>query len=241
MKGKYGFTLVEILIYAAVFSVSAVFLVNILTSITNIQLKQASVNEVNQQISFVSETVKRYIRESSVVSNSAGTASSSLSLRMASSSLDPTIFYTDSSMLYMQEGTSTAVALTNDKVLVSNFSVTKYENPGGNAVVQVDLTIDYNSSSTQGKVSQTWRSAIARVSAATFDSSILPNADGTLNLGASGAKWQDAYFGGTVRSAGDIAFTGSSVGLILVSPSSTCFRLGVSNEGIVTTSSVACP
>ncbi|MDO8556924.1 MAG: type II secretion system protein [Candidatus Jorgensenbacteria bacterium] len=242
LKARGGFTLVEILIYATIFSVSAVFLVNILAAITNIQLRQASVNEVNQQLSFVSEMIKRSVRESSAISNTAGTASSSISLLMASSSLSPTVFYTNLSVLYMQEGTSTAVALTNDKVAVNNFSATKYENPGGTAVVQVDLTLDYNTSSTQSKVSQTWRSAIARVSAATFDSSLLPNADGTLNLGASSAKWQDAYFGGTMRSAGDIAFTSSSIGLILESTSSTCARLGVNNAlSAITLDPVACP
>ena len=243
MNQRSGFTLVEVLIYATVFSVSAVFLVNILATITNIQLKQTSMNEVNQQLSFVSETIKRYVRESSVITNTAGVASSSLALRMASSTLDPTIIYVDASStaMHLSQGTSTSITLTNDKVTVGNFSITKFENPGGMAVVQIDLTLDYNSTGAQSKASQTWRSAIARVSAATFDSSLLPTTNGSLNFGASDAKWNDAYFGGTVRSVGDIGFTNSSVGLVLVSPSSTCFRVGVSNTGIITTSSVACP
>ncbi|MFA6365530.1 MAG: type II secretion system protein, partial [Candidatus Paceibacterota bacterium] len=52
-REESGFTLIEILIYAVIFSVSAVFLVNILTSITQTQVRQTSINEVNQQVSFV--------------------------------------------------------------------------------------------------------------------------------------------------------------------------------------------
>ncbi len=254
-SGRAGFTLVEVLIYAAVFAVSAVFLVQILTTVTRTQLKQTSANEVNAEVSFVAETIQRLVRESALVENDAGVATSTLRLRTTASSTDPTLVYVDASStaIYLQQGSSSAVPLTDDKVTVGNFSITKFENVGASAVVQVDLTLNYNTSAEQSKASQTWRGAITRVSAATFDSSILPSSDGALNLGGSSSRWQDGYFSGSlglgtspvsgakIKSTGNVGFTTSTVGLVLVSPNGTCYRLGISNAGVYTTSTVTCP
>jgi len=261
-KSKHqGFTLIELLIYAAVFSVSAIFLVNILTAVTQTQVRQTSINEVNRQISFVSDTVQRLVRKSSLIDNTAGEATSTLTLRMASSSVDPTIIYTNASgtAIYLKQGTSTSIALTNDKVTVGGFSVTKFENPGSVSVVQVNLTLSYNTTNQQAAISKTWQSAIARVSAATFDSSILPNSDGAYDLGGITTKWNNGYFSnnlqisgsiglGTtpslsakIKSAGDISFTSSASGLVLMAPDGTCYRLGISNAAAFTTSTVTCP
>jgi len=254
-KIRGGFTLVEILIYTAIFAVSAVFLLNILTSTTRIQIRQSSQNEVNQQITFVASTIQKLVRDSSMIQNEAGVSSSTLMLRMPSSSLDPTKIFVDASStaVYVQQGTGLAIALTNDKVSVGNFSVTKFESSGGLAVVQVDLALDYKTTNPQAKFTRTWRSAISRISAANFDYSIVPNANNSYDFGNSSNNWRDAYFGGSIglgtspvsgakiKSTGDFGFTTSSVGIILMSPSSTCYRLGISNIGNIATSSVACP
>lgn len=266
MKRRAGFTLIELVIYIAIFGVSAVFLVAILTSVTRTQVRQASGNEVNQQLSFLSLTIQRLVRDASLIENETGVASTTLKLRMASSTLDPTLVYVDASStaVYLQEGTSTAIRLTDDKVTVGNFSVTKQEPSGGLAVVQVDLTLDYNTTAVNAKASRTWNGAIARISAATFDSSVLPNITGNLDLGSASLNWANAYFSGDVTigtngqlgvggnpsalsttkvlaTDGDIGFSTSTYGLILKSTAGSCFRLGVSAAGAITTSSVTCP
>lgn len=254
-KNRSGFTLIEVLIYAAVFAVSAVFLVQILTTVTRTQLKQTSANEVNAQVSFVAETIQRLVRESALIENEAGTPTSTLRLRTTASSTDPTLIFADASStaIYLQQGTAAAIPLTDDKVTVGNFSIIKFENPGAPAVVQVDLTLNYNTSAEQSKATQTWRGAITRVSAASFDSSVLPTSDGSLNLGGSSARWQDGYFSGSlglgatpvvdakIKSSGNIGFTTSTAGIVLMSPNGTCYRLGISNAGGYTTSTITCP
>lgn len=255
---SFGFTLIEILIYAAIVGVSAVFVVGILTSITRSQLRQASVNEVNQQLSFVASTIQKLVRDSSLVENDAGTASTTLVLRMSSSSLDKTFIYASGTAIYLEQGSSTIggvtpVPLTNDKVNVSNYSVTKYENPGGLAVVQVDLTLDYNTATPQAQVTQSWRSAISRVTAATFDSDILPNSNNTRDIGNAINGWRDAYFarrigigaapvsGFNLKTTGDIGFSTSSAGVVFMAPDGNCFRLTVNSSYKLATSSVSCP
>lgn len=263
-----GFTLIELLIYGAIFSVAAVFLVNILTAVTRTQLRQTSVNEVNQQLTFVAGTVQRLVRESAVVENAAGVSSTTLVLRMPSSTLDKTFVYASGTAIYLEQGSSTlgaasASLLTNDKVTVTGFSVKKFENPGGLSVVQFDIALSYNSSSTMSQVTRTWSGAVARISAATFDSSLLPSTSGDLDVGGASFNWNNAYFSGNVsigtdgrvgvgtspsalsttkiKSTGDVGFSTSTYGLILMAPNSTCYRVTVNNAGTLVTTATTCP
>jgi prepilin-type N-terminal cleavage/methylation domain-containing protein len=266
MNRRSGFTLIELIIYMAIFGVSAVFLVSILTSVTRTQVRQASGNEVNTQLSFVSNTIQRLVRSASQIANEAGVASTTLVLRMASSTLDPTYIYVDASStaIFLQEATSTPIRLTDDKVSVANFSVVKQEPSGGLAVVRVDLTLEYSTTGNQSKASRAWSGAIARISAATFDSGILPNATANLDIGSASLLWRDAYFSGDVTigtngqlgvggnpsalsttkilvTGGDIGFATSTYGIILKSTGSNCFRVGVSDAGALSTTATTCP
>lgn len=254
-----GFTLVEILVYVAIFAISATFLVAILGVVLKIQNRQSSVNEVNQQISFVNATVQRLVQTSSLVENATGTVSNSLTLRMASPALDPTKIYLSNDVVFLQQGNSSPVSLTNANVSVDVFSVTKHENPGGPAVVQIDLSLSYNSSNPQAQVTRTARTAVTRISAATFDSSVVPNSNGAWDVGTQSNKWKDGYFSGNVtvdgkagigtspsgsaiiKSSGDIGFSASGIGLILKAPGGTCYRLGINNGGSFATSVATCP
>lgn len=260
-----GFTLIELLIYAAIFSISAVFLVNILTSVTQTQIRQTSTNEVTQQISFVSNNIQRMVREASLIENDAGVASSTIRLRTNASSTDPTLIYLDqtASAIMLKQGSNQPIQLTNDKVTVGTFSATKFENPGGNAIVQIDLALSTNTAIDRAKVTKFWQGAITRISAATFDSDLLPNSSNVLNLGGSGSTWKDGYFAGGVniigklgvgtqpsdisglstgiKVNGDISFMSTGTGVILKSPGGTCYRLSVANDGSLSTASATCP
>lgn len=257
MKDKGGFTLVELLIYVSIFSIAAIFLVAILMAVVKIQTRQSSSNEINQQLTFVSNTIRALVQESSNVETTAGTATTTLTLRMASSSRDSTLIFSSGTAVYLTEGTSSPVMLTDSNIRVDNFRVTKYENPGALALVQVDMSFTYNSSSTATPITRSLRTGIARISAATFDSSVSPNSNNAYDLGSTSYNWRDAYFGGNVgigtvpvsgtklKTTGDIAFTTSSavgsVGLVLMSTNGSCFEVGISNTGTFTTSSVSCP
>lgn len=248
-----GFSVIELLVYIGIFVASAVFLVSILIVFTQIHVKQSSVNEVNDQVSFVNSTVSRLIRGSSLVETDTGSATSTLTLRMSSSTLDQTLVYASGTILYVEEGSYDPVPITDSKVTIDSFLVTKYENPGGHALVQVDLTMSYNTENIRSKFTRTVRTAISRVSAATFDSNILPNTGGTYDIGSASYSWNDAYFSGNVgigvspssaaslKATGDISFTTSTKGLILVSPGGSCYRLTIDSSLQLATSSVSCP
>ena len=199
-KSQNGFSLMELLIYVAIFTGSAVLLTAILSSTSRIQVRQSAADELNQQTFFIQSTIQRLVRESSLIENPAGVASTTLKLRMSSSTLDPTLIYTDASntAIYLKQGNGSASALTNDKAKISSFSITKYENPGGLAVVQVDLTLAYNSTDPRKQFSRDLKIAISRVSAATFDSDLVPNVDNTYSVGGTSYSWKNGYFSGNV-------------------------------------------
>lgn len=265
-SGKKGYSLVELLVYVAIFAVSAVFLTGILLSITRIQTRQNSVNEVNQQVAFVADTIQQLVSQSSFIDMTSGAATSTLKLRMASSTLDPATVYASGTAIYLTEGTvipsSTPAAITNSNVTVGQFNVTKYENPGGSALIQLNMTMTYNSPTPSAQLTRSLQTSIARVSAAQFDSSVYPTTNGSLDLGLSTNQWRYGYFSSnvtingvlglgtnppfgnastTLKSNGSIGFTGSTYGLILNSPGGTCYQLGISNGGTITTSTVTCP
>ncbi|MEK7089908.1 MAG: prepilin-type N-terminal cleavage/methylation domain-containing protein [Patescibacteria group bacterium] len=264
---RSGFTLIELLLYAVIFAISSVFLVNILTTITQTEVRQNSINGVSQQVSFVADTVQRLVRQASLIENPAGVASTTLALRMTATSTDKTTIYTDASStgIFLKQvdinGVATTIPLTDSNVTVGNFTITKFETAGGPAIVQVDLTLNYNTTIERAKIARSWHGAITRISAATFDSNLVPNSSNSYDLGGSGSTWKDGYFAGNayitgklgvagaslagtlsaIKSAGDVGFSSSSYGVVLVSPNTTCYRLGVSNAGLITTTTVTCP
>lgn len=248
-----GFSLIELLIYVSIFAISSVFLVAILTSVTQVQVRQKSMNEVNHQISFVSETAERLIQESSLVDIDAGVTTSTLVLRMTTSSLDSTKIFASGTIVFLQEGTSTAIGLTDSRIKVDKFSVVKLENPGSRAIVNLNLAMSYNTSNIRAKFSRAIQFTVARISAASFDSSLLPNANSSYDLGNTSYNWRDAYFNGNIGvgtapsssariiARGDIGVSTSSKGLILTSANGTCYRITITNGGSFSTSSVTCP
>lgn len=207
---RRGFTLIETLVYIAVFAIVATFLVMIFDVVGRIQNKQGSANEVNQQISFVGNTVSRLVKESSLVENAAGESSSSLILRMPQTALDPTRIFLENEAIYLKQGAESAVSLTDENVSVQDFSVVKYENPGGPSVVQVDLTLSYNSDNPQAQTTRKARTAITRISAATFDSSILPTG-GNFSIGQAAApSWGRIFLSRGSQTTPSYTFTGDT-------------------------------
>lgn len=263
MKNKFllsrrGFSAIELLVYIAIFTVSAVFLVAILTAVTRVQTRQLSSREVDQALAFVNRTIEDAIKKSSLIDIPAGVPSSVLVLRTNTAATDPTRVYASGTTLYLTEGSDT-YTLTDSSVSLENFSVTKYDHPGTTSVVEVSVGLGYNSLKAGGALSRSLKSAISRVSAAEFDSSVHPASDNTLDLGIASKKWRDGYFSGNldifgrvgvgvspsasarIKSGGDIGFSASGMGMILMAPNGTCYRVTITNLGALTTASVACP
>jgi type II secretory pathway pseudopilin PulG len=212
--GKSGFTVLELLIFSAIFAIASVAFIGILVTVSRIQVRQSAATEVNQQSLFLLQTLQRYIEQSSLVELAADTATSTLKLRMPSSQIDPTYIYLSGTKVYLKETDGGAAQpLTSDKVNGTNLTFTKRSNPSGRDSVSLTFTMDYNAANPQQKFSQLLSTSVARVSAATFDSDVVPNTGGVRKLGLSAEDWKSIN--------NTIFFSGSNVGIGASSPNQT--------------------
>ncbi|MDO8585050.1 MAG: prepilin-type N-terminal cleavage/methylation domain-containing protein [bacterium] len=236
-KSPSGFTLLEILIYIAIFAVVGTLLTGIVTTVTRVEVRGGASAEVSTQLNFTMQTLQRLTRDASVVivNNSLsdnnsdaplGVSAPYLHLRMRDSAggatdRDPMVIWFDpvTKVVKLQQGSGgnmTTTDLTTDRVAsaASNLQFKKFANPPGHDVVQVDLTLVYNSPTPEGMVARTIQSAIGRVSAATFDSDLLPGADNIRSVGTAANRWVNGYFSGNLIVNG----ASSQVGVGVASP-----------------------
>ena len=230
---RKAFTLIELIIYVGIFAIAAIFLTNILIITLRVQTKESSTNAVNKQLNFVLDTVQRLVRSSSEIECvdltnnicNTNTVGSYLKLRFEDTQKDPTCIYQVGDTIKLAEGSDPANKnrCTSDITKISDLTnpnqvknvfiqFTKSEVPGGHALVQVDASMTYNSTNPQLVVTRSISSVIGRVSAATFDSNILPNA-GTLDVGqSSGSTWNNGFFSGNVTVGGQLTVSGGCTG-----------------------------
>lgn len=204
-----GFSLFEILIYTAIVATIGSLFGGILLSVTQIQSRETSTIKVNQQLNFTMNNIQRLIRESSFIELAAGTATSTLRLRMKDPAKDPTIVTASGTIATLKQGAAATFELTTSEVVVDKLSFLKIASYPGHDSVQVDLTLSYNTSNPIQQFSKAVTSAVARVSAASFDSDLVPGSDNSFDVGLSGARWQDLNLSGNLI-VGEAKVTGIS-------------------------------
>ncbi|MGC8776310.1 MAG: PulJ/GspJ family protein [Minisyncoccia bacterium] len=91
-QNKKGFTLVELLIFIAIFSIVVSIFFVVLVSISNVQVRGLASNEVNQQSQFLLSTIQRYVESASLIELPTGVSTTTLKLRMPNNSEDKLIF-----------------------------------------------------------------------------------------------------------------------------------------------------
>lgn len=224
-KKSGGFTLVELLVYIAIFGIASVFLTGTLVTSVRVQNKQTANNEVTNQLNFVLQTVQRLVRESSVIEKTFEYAVDGsgvlietnpcvnycvVKLRMEKTAEDPTYVISKNSPpenngAYMKQGAGSEVKLNDNKVILNSLTFAKNELPGGHSTLSIYGAMTYNTENDQLRVMRELRLAVQRVSAATFDDSLLPNTTGSFDIGnSSGAKWRNGNFSGNLRVEGNL-------------------------------------
>ncbi len=196
MKKSQGFTLIELLTYVGIFAVVAGLLTGILAITLKVQNRESAAGEVTNQLNFVLQTVQRLVRESSLIEMD-NNPTSTLKLRMKDQTKGITTIYLENNAVLIKEKNEVTQVesisnLTSDKVIVDQLTFKKFSQPPGHDTVSVDMQMTYNSQNQQSQFSKTLHSAIARVSAATFDSDLLPGADNSYSIGINpNTRWKD--------------------------------------------------
>ncbi len=195
-----AFTLIELLLYTAIFAVVGGLMVGILLTVTQVQQRESAGAEITGQMNFVMQTIQRLVSQSSNIEIETGVATSTLKLRMQDSAKDPTCLSLVDGVIKLAEGpgenpgecnTDTS-DLTSSRVIVDALTFKKFAQYPGHDTVSIDLTMTYNTTNPKGQVQRTLSSAIARVSAATFDSNVLPGST-SFTIGQSGSAWQNVF------------------------------------------------
>jgi len=229
VTSQRGFTVLELLIFSAISAVIMVAFITILVTITRIQARQSSAAEVNQQSQFLLQTIQYYVERSSLIEMNQDVATSTLKLRMAASSEDPTYIYLSGGMVYLQQSSTAAQALTTSRVTVPSLTFTRRSNAPSHDSVAVSFIVSYNTPNLQQQFSETLQTAVARVNAATFDSSVVPSSTATYSLGAAGQIWTSVNSILNFSGANVYFSSGYNVGIGVSSPA---YLLQVGGGGV---------
>jgi prepilin-type N-terminal cleavage/methylation domain-containing protein len=149
-KHQKGFTLIEMLIYVAIFSVVMGALVTFIQLISQSRVRSQAVLEVNDQGAEISRVITQTLRNSiSINIPATSTSASSLSVRTILASTTPTTFTVVSGILYKTEGANSPVALNNSRVVVSNLNFSNLSKFNSFGSVRTSFALATVSSSSQ--------------------------------------------------------------------------------------------
>lgn len=253
---RAGFTIIELLIFIAIFSTMVVAFMYVFTSVSGVQIRQSAQAEVASQSQFLLQTIQYYVERASVVDITGDTATTTLQLRMPTAAEDPTIIRLSGNAVTLQQGGGPVRNLTSNKIIVTNLQFTKRSNPPGHDSVSTQFTLTYNTQNMHQQFVQSLDLAVSRAAAATFDSNLVPSTGATYGLGAAAGDWRSInntiYFSGSnvgigasspsqklQVSGGDVYVDTSGNGIILKNGAS-CYRLYITGSGGIATTSVTC-
>jgi len=162
LQPNQGFTLVEMIVYIAIIGIVLVSFINFIISIMNAQAKTYSVQEVQSNGRMVLSLIVPRIRMADdVTSPTEGNFANTLVLNMPNPNPD-LIFTVSSGVLTMAEGVGTPVAVTSNKVNVSNLTFTNLSQPGRRDNIKIELTIEYNNTEdVEYQYDQSWRTSVS--------------------------------------------------------------------------------
>ncbi len=143
LQSQAGYTLIELLLYVAIVGVLLTATVGFFGLVADARVKNQTISEVNDQGTFAMDYLTQTIRNAtSITAPALGASSSSLTLVVPTANLSPTIFNVLGATLQVQEGSGTAVALTNSKIQVTNFTVKNLSRSGTSGIVQISFTLN---------------------------------------------------------------------------------------------------
>jgi len=141
----WGFTLIEFIIYIAIIGGMLTLITGFLWNIVFGNIKEAAFQEVQQNARFALTKITQEIKKAKGINSPlhGESPTNSLSLIMADSNLDPTIFEVIDGKLRIRQGSAQPNELISDQVIVSSLQFTNlsYEDTPG--TIRIELTIDH--------------------------------------------------------------------------------------------------
>jgi type II secretory pathway pseudopilin PulG len=138
-----GFTLIELIVYFTIFG----FIASLGVTLLSFSVKGRAIIRENGDVQMSAQRALEQMIDRVRNATTVTDASTTLNLKMASSTLDPTIFRLNAGAVTIQEGAGTQTALTPGTVIVSSLTFTKITNaaPSTSSVI-ISITAGYNDS-----------------------------------------------------------------------------------------------
>lgn len=161
---KQGFTLIELIIYIAIFAVVLTAFMGVFLQVLRIQNRQVAATEVINQSQFLMQRIQQLVRQADAINITAGQTTSTLALAFASSSLNPTTVRLVNGRAMLKQGSGAELELSSSKVVVNQLNFSKCAMPSKDepykGYVFIDLRLSYASGgNTQLDFSQSIRSS----------------------------------------------------------------------------------
>jgi len=139
-----GFTLIEFLLYigilVTILALTGGFLWNIIFG----SIKEASYQEVQENGRFILAKITQEVKKATGINSPlAGATSTTLSLAMAATSTDPTVFDLVNGQLKITRGASGPYELTSDQITVSNLRFTNLSYPDTPGTIRIEITLEH--------------------------------------------------------------------------------------------------
>jgi len=155
-----GFTLIETLIYVAIFGILVTALTSFASALITTRIANQLVFEVNDQGSQAIKILTQTLRNAKQVNSpTIGNTAANLSIVTESPATSPTVFSASGGVLYITEGSDSSVALTNKNVTVSNLLFSNVSHATTPNSIKVSFTLTSTST----------KSSIVAPYTATFD------------------------------------------------------------------------
>ena len=143
-KQSKGFTLVELLLYVGITGTLLLLISPFFLALSESRVRNQVVGEVEQQGLQVMHVMTQAIRNAENINLPIpGVSSPSLSLDVVNVLDDPTMFAISSGALYVTEGSSGEIALSNSRVIVSDLLFQNFSRADTPGIVQVQFTVTH--------------------------------------------------------------------------------------------------
>lgn len=137
-----GFSLIETVVYVGIFSLFVIGLANFSSGLSSSRVHSQMVFEVNDQGSRVIRVITQTLRNANSINQpSIGATASSVSIETENLIKNPTVFSESGGVLYITEASGSPVALTNNKVVVSNLTFANVSQPGASGSIRIRFTL----------------------------------------------------------------------------------------------------
>jgi type II secretory pathway component PulJ len=143
---RLGFSLLEVLLYVAIFAVVTTAIVGLAASVSRSNAAEEARAEVQQNLRFSLATVGEAVRRATgVTTPPAGGTDPALQLTMADSTKNPTVFDVNQEVLRLAEGIGAPQSLTSSRVRVTALSFQHLANAApAKPTVAVTMTVAFD-------------------------------------------------------------------------------------------------